>query len=228
MTKRKKWYETYDEKSLLMGGLLLLIPLGAGLTFLKYAVIVGIPFLVMGVASTLLGLYLWMKKVLIREKTLQCPRCSHKQRVLKRTTAYYCESCRELILVKEARVVEEDEEESTDVREWAPYAKVMFNYHAAREYEKEGRIDEAIELYLINIEENPTSLGIDHYERAATLLEKRGRYAQAIEVCEKAMRPGAIKFDDSLRVTGLEYVEREFGRRLRRLRRKLEGSNTSL
>ncbi len=222
MKKRKKWYETYDQKSLLMAGLLLLLPVGIGLTFLNYAVILGIPFLIMGTASTLLGLYLLLKKILTAEKKLRCPLCHNAQKVLKGTKAYYCDSCRELITVKEAHEVQEYEEDLTHIREWAPYAKVMFNYHAAREYEKEGKINEAVELYLENIREN-FSLGMDHYERALTLLEEVGRYELAIEICERAMKPGAIKFDESLRGRAREYVELEFGSRLNRLKRKLQG-----
>ncbi len=218
---KKRWYETYDERALMAAGFLFLIPLGAGLRYLEFATLLGIPFLVMGVASASLGLYLWLKKVLARQVRVRCPHCSRDQKVSKTSTAYYCDFCGQMVQIKDAQKLGEDETEAVDIRLWAPYARVTLSYQEALKLEDAGRIDEAIDIHLANIREN-SSLGLTHYEKAASLLEEQGRYAEAIEVCTKALQPGAIRFDESLRGRGKEYAQKEFGTRLTRLRRALE------
>lgn len=79
----------------------------------------------------------------------------------------------------------------------------------AKQYEKLGREQEALEIYL-EIHEKFFPNTSDLYERPAILLEKRKRFEEAIHICEKA-----IKFINEGKITG---IKDNFTRRIERIK----------
>ncbi len=84
-------------------------------------------------------------------------------------------------------------------------------YNQAVRLEKEGKIDEAIEIYLENVKRYKTP-GIAHFERPAILLEKQGRYKEAIKVCDMALKLKAVHKPTA------EQFQRNFSAGKRRLK----------
>lgn len=84
-------------------------------------------------------------------------------------------------------------------------------YNKALRLEKAGKIDKAIKIYLKNIRKYRTP-GIAHFERPAILLEKEGRYKEAIKVCNMALKLKIVPESTA------EGFQRNFSARKRRLK----------
>ncbi len=71
-------------------------------------------------------------------------------------------------------------------REKKNFDFIYNNYCRARELEKNGQLDEALDIYLRIVEYYPP--GTDYYTRPCIILEKKKEYALAIEICDLAIK----------------------------------------
>lgn len=99
-------------------------------------------------------------------------------------------------------------------REEKSFSKVFNKYQKARELEKSGKEDNALEIYLKILENCPP--GTDYYIRPCIILEKRHQYSQAVEICDLAIK--------NIRIGRFNADENEFLYRKNRLLKKLEKS----
>lgn len=86
-------------------------------------------------------------------------------------------------------------------------------YEKAREFERMGLLDKALEIY-IDIINNYSPIGTVYYERPAIILEKLKRYSEVIVICEKAIS----KIDNKY----FHANPLEFQRRIDRVKKKLQ------
>lgn len=71
-------------------------------------------------------------------------------------------------------------------KEQAKFDRVLALHKEAYDLEKQGKLEEAITLYLKNLKEHPD--GTVYYERPCIALEKLGRYDEAINICNMALQ----------------------------------------
>jgi tetratricopeptide (TPR) repeat protein len=71
-------------------------------------------------------------------------------------------------------------------RESKSFDKIFKDYQKARQLEKQGDTQEALSIYLKILPNCPP--GISYYERPCIILEKEHEYAQAIEICDLAIK----------------------------------------
>lgn len=202
-----KWYHSYNDPTILVGAICCVL-LGAFLMS-KSLVIIGIPFVLVGIGVVFLFTISKLNNPLRKRKVVQyeCPNCGAVRRVLNTTVRYVCEECKSLVVVR--KVAE------TGVS--LPFAKVVGDFRKARYLESKGRLDEALELYLSNIR-NCEGVSLVHYERAAAILEQQGRIAEAVVLLEQAMK---TEFPLEVR----DYRDHEVPIILKKLRAKLAMSN---
>ena len=103
-------------------------------------------------------------------------------------------------------------QEAKSQREEKSFNKVFNKYQKARELEKSGKVDDALEIYLKILENCPP--GTDYYIRPCIILEKKHQYAQAIEICDLAIK--------NIRIERFSADENEFLHRKNRLLKKIE------
>lgn len=92
------------------------------------------------------------------------------------------------------------------------FDKIYGKYQEARELEKYGNTDDALKIYLKNLENCPP--GTNYYSRPAIILEKQHQYAQAVELCDLAIK--------NIRIGRFKANEEEFLHRKNRLLKKIE------
>lgn len=97
-------------------------------------------------------------------------------------------------------------------REKKNFDKVFNSYQKARELEKSGKTDDALEIYLKILENCPS--GTDYYIRPCIILEKKQQYAQAVELCDLAIK--------NIRIGRFNADENEFLHRKNRLLKKMQ------
>ncbi|MBC5745620.1 hypothetical protein FMM74_019135 [Lachnospiraceae bacterium MD308] len=97
-------------------------------------------------------------------------------------------------------------------REEKSFNKVFNRYQKARELEKSGKLDNALEIYLKILKNCPP--GTDYYVRPCIILEKKHQYTQAVELCDLAIK--------NIRIGRFNADENEFLHRKNRLLRKIE------
>lgn len=97
-------------------------------------------------------------------------------------------------------------------REEKNFNKVFHKYQKARELEKSGKVDNALEIYIKILENCPP--GTDYYIRPCIILEKKHLYAQAIQICDLAIK--------NIRIGRFNADENEFLHRKDRLLKKIE------
>ncbi len=101
--------------------------------------------------------------------------------------------------------------EAKSKREEKNFNFIFDNFSKARELEKDGCVQEALNIYLKIVEYCPP--GTDYYTRPCIILEKQKEYAKAIEICDlaiKHIREGRFNAD-----------EEEFNHRKERLIKKM-------
>lgn len=89
---------------------------------------------------------------------------------------------------------------------------VFGNYDKARNLEKQGETEKALELYLKLLNNCPP--GTDYYVRPCIILEKKHEYSHAIQICDLAIR--------NIQQGRFNANVEEFQHRKERLLRKLE------
>lgn len=94
---------------------------------------------------------------------------------------------------------------------------VFGNYQKARDLERKGETDKALAIYLKLLKNNPP--GTLYYTRPCIILEKKHEYAQAIEICDMAIK--------GIREDRFNADEEEFLHRKNRLLKKLEKDSIS-
>ena len=92
------------------------------------------------------------------------------------------------------------------------FDNVFNKYQKARELEKSGKIDEALEIYLKILKHCPP--GTDYYIRPCIILERKHQYTQAIELCDLAIK--------NIQIGRFHADENEFLHRRNRLLKKIE------
>lgn len=92
------------------------------------------------------------------------------------------------------------------------FDKIYSKYQEARELEKSGNTDDALKIYLKNLENCPP--GTNYYSRPVIILEKQHQYAQAVELCDLAIK--------NIRIGRFKANEEEFLHRKNRLLKKIE------
>lgn len=102
-----------------------------------------------------------------------------------------------------------------DEEEKRRFDKSIALYNRALKAEKAGRYNQALKLYLENIDLY-SPRGLSHWKRPAILLEKLKRYDEAIEICNQA-----LELDVDVSSTRKAFAE-EFSKRKARLERKLQ------
>jgi tetratricopeptide (TPR) repeat protein len=218
--RKSKWYESYNKVTFMLAGLGCLIPLGLLLTLSGVGLIIGGPFLFVGGLLVILAVFAYAIEIWKNRQTVPffCPYCDHRQRVKGMSVSYSCRKCGNRVIVRSTDVMNEklsDNEDVLTLRERVPFARVVLNYNKARKMESEGRLDEALDIYLENIESNE-KVSIGHYERAVSILEKKGELKQALQLAETAQ---TIRYPQrDLR----EYANRVFSKRVAGLKRKLD------
>lgn len=96
----------------------------------------------------------------------------------------------------------------------ADFDKYYPMYEKARELEKNGNMEDALNVYL-SILDNYAPVGINYYERPAILLEKQGRYEEALNVCDMALN------NKTFTPPTHKAVQENFTKRKNRLLRKI-------
>lgn len=161
-----------------------------------------------------------------------CKGCGKSGYFLKLNKDLLCEECVDL-QNKEMTLAEFDEElvkwckgkgtlkrvnsylkaqDAKSQREEKSFNKVFNKYQKARELEKLGKVDNALEIYLKILENCPP--GTDYYIRPCIILEKRHQYTQAVEICDLAIK--------NIRIGRFNADENEFLHRKSRLLKKIE------
>ena len=100
--------------------------------------------------------------------------------------------------------------ESKNRREQYNFNKIFSRYKQARNIEKEGKLDEALSIYLQLLENCPP--GTDYYIRPCIILEKKKEFTKAIEICDFAI--------ENIRQGRFNADENEFLKRKERLVKK--------
>ncbi len=108
-------------------------------------------------------------------------------------------------------------QEARSKREEKNFNFIFKKYQKARDLEKKGEIDKALTIYLKLLENIPP--GTDYYTRPCIILEKKHEYAQAIEICDMAIK--------GIREDRFNADEEEFLHRKNRLLKKLEKDSIS-
>lgn len=106
-------------------------------------------------------------------------------------------------------------QESKDRREERNFNFVFGNYQKARDLERKGETDKALAIYLKLLKNNPP--GTDYYTRPCIILEKKHEYAQAIQICDMAIK--------AIQQKRFNADEEEFLHRKNRLIKKSEKSS---
>lgn len=106
-------------------------------------------------------------------------------------------------------------QERIDKRKLANYNVILKRYQKARELEKNGQSEEALEIYLDIIENRPP--GTDYYIRPCIILEKQKQYKKAIDICEFAIA--------EINNKSFNADPSEFHNRIERLKKKLNNQN---
>lgn len=161
-----------------------------------------------------------------------CKGCGKSGYFLKLNKDLLCEKCVDL-QNKEMTLAELDEElvkwykgkgtlkrvnsymkaqDAKSQREEKSFNKVFNKYQKARELEKSGKLDNALEIYLKILENCPP--GTDYYIRPCIILERKHQYTQAIEICDLAIK--------NIRIGRFNADENEFLHRKNRLLKKIE------
>lgn len=104
-------------------------------------------------------------------------------------------------------------QERINQRQLKSFEYILKKYQQAREYERAGLTDKALNIYISLIALHPE--GTDYYTRPCIILEKRKDYQTALEICEIALSEAA-----SGKFGGDSY--QEFEKRIARLRKKIE------
>lgn len=105
-------------------------------------------------------------------------------------------------------------QEKKENRERKNFNFVFGNYKKARNLEKQGKTDKALELYLKLLDNCPG--GTDYYVRPCIILEKKHEYVHAIQICDLAIR--------NIQQGRFNANVEEFQHRKNRLLRKLENN----
>ena len=95
-------------------------------------------------------------------------------------------------------------------KELAKFDRVLALHKEAHDLEKQGKLEEAITLYLENLKEHPD--GTVYYERPCIVLEKLGRYDEAINICNMALqriRSGKMHANSDSFFKRIERVEKK-------------------
>ncbi len=76
-------------------------------------------------------------------------------------------------------------QEEKKCKEQKKYDQIYKKYDTAHGLEKEGKFEEALSLYLEIVKKNPD--GTAYFDRPCIVLEKLGRYDEAIALCNQAL-----------------------------------------
>lgn len=151
-----------------------------------------------------------------------CPYCDHRQKVKGKSMSYSCKKCGNRVIVRSTEELNQELFRAEDVlslRERVPFARIVLSYNKARQLEAKGLFREALEIYLDNIQSDE-KVSIGHYERAVSILEKKGALEEALRLAEAAQ---TIRYPQrDLR----EYASRVFSKRVSRLQEKLNDAKT--
>lgn len=90
-------------------------------------------------------------------------------------------------------------------------------FHKAHKLEKEGKLDRALSIYMKNLKlYGPKFHNSNHYKRPAIVLEKLGRYDEALNLCSEAL---GLSIEHSK--TKADF-DKEFKPRRNRLMKKID------
>lgn len=208
----------------MLAGLGCLVPVGLLLVLSGAGLLIGGPFLLVGIGLIIMAILGYSVEIWKDRRTIPfyCPYCDHRQRVRGKSASYSCKKCGNLVIVKTAEDVKEDESQREGIlrfRERVPFARIVLSYNEARQLEAEGRLREALEIYLDNIRSDE-KVSVGHYERAVSILEKQGKIEEALELAQTAR---TIRYPQR---TLREYADRVFSKKIARLEKKLKKAET--
>ncbi len=120
---------------------------------------------------------------LILNDDLLCPECEYFHSLNLKKIDYESKSLSDM----QKRIEEYNNAyDAKSEREDKNFNFIFGNYNRAKELEKQGQIDKALEVYLSILEYVPP--GTDYYNRPCIILEKKKEYALAIEICDLAIK----------------------------------------